>query len=168
MKPIQILVNNFLYDLSEIAIPTDRVDDEFIARPHRWDMTFLRRFMTVIGPVSSVFDFLTFYLLYVLLRAHEAAFQTGWFIESLATQVLVIFVIRTRRSPLASRPSRTLALTAGLTVVAALALPFTPLAKPLGFVPPPALLFAVLPVMVVAYLTAVELVKRRFYARYSI
>jgi Mg2+-importing ATPase len=168
MRPIQILVNNFLYDLSEMAIPTDGVDDEFIARPHRWDMVFLRRFMTVIGPVSSVFDFLTFYVLYVLLRADEAAFQTGWFVESLATQVLVIFVIRTKLSPLRSRPSRTLALTAVGTVIAALALPFTPLGAALGFVHPPWRFFAVLPVMVGAYLGAVELVKRRFYARYSI
>jgi Mg2+-importing ATPase len=168
MRPIQILVNNFLYDLSEVAIPTDRVDDEFVARPHRWDMRFLRRFMTIIGPVSSVFDFLTFYVLYVLLRADEAAFQTGWFIESLATQVLVIFVIRTRRSPFASRPSLPLAATAGITVAVALVLPFTPLARPLGFVSPPPLLYAVLPLMVAAYLSAVELVKRRFYARYSL
>ena len=86
MRPIQILVNNFLYDLSEVAIPTDNVDDEFVARPHRWDMRFLRRFMMVIGPVSSVFDFATFYLLYVVLRADQVTFQTGWFVESLATQ----------------------------------------------------------------------------------
>jgi Mg2+-importing ATPase len=167
MQPIQILVNNFLYDLSEIALPTDTVDDEFVARPHRWDMQFLRRFMTVIGPVSSVFDFLTFYVLYVMLRADQAAFQTGWFIESLATQVLVIFVIRTRRSPLRSRPSMALTLTAGLTVMAAMLLPFTPLGAPLGFVHPPGRFFALLPVMVVAYLGAVEIVKRRFYARFT-
>jgi Mg2+-importing ATPase len=167
MRPIQILVNNFLYDLSEVTIPTDRVDDEFIARPHRWDMRFLRRFMMAIGPVSSVFDFLTFYVLYKVLHAHEAAFQTGWFIESLATQVLVIFVIRTRASPLRSRPSTALAVTAVLTVLTAVALPFTPLGGALGFVPPPWRFFVILPAMVLAYLVAVEIVKRRFYARFA-
>jgi Mg2+-importing ATPase len=167
MRPIQILVNNFLYDLSEVTIPTDRVDDDFIARPHRWDMRFLRRFMMAIGPVSSVFDFLTFYVLYTVLRAHEAAFQTGWFIESLATQVLVIFVIRTRASPLRSRPSTALAVTAALTVLTAVALPFTALGRALGFVPPPWRFFVILPAMVLAYLVAVEVVKRRFYARFA-
>jgi Mg2+-importing ATPase len=168
MQPIQILVNNFLYDLSELAIPADSVDHDYVARPHRWDMRFLRRFMTVIGPVSSVFDFLTFYVLYALLHAQQAAFQTGWFIESLATQVLVIFVIRTRGSPFASRPSRALLVTALLTVAAALLLPFTPLGGALGFVRPPWRFFVVLPGMVLAYLVAVEFVKRRFYARYAI
>jgi Mg2+-importing ATPase len=167
MLPIQILVNNFLYDLSEIAIPTDRVDDEFVARPHRWDMGFLRRFMMVIGPVSSVFDFLTFYVLYVLLRATAPVFQTGWFIESLATQVLVIFVIRTRANPIRSRPSAPLAGAAALTVLAAVAIPFTPLGAALGFVHPPWRFFALLPIMVAVYLGAVELVKRRFYARFA-
>ncbi|HVZ72879.1 MAG TPA: magnesium-translocating P-type ATPase [Polyangia bacterium] len=168
MRPIQILVNNFLYDLSEVALPTDRVDDEFVARPHRWDMKFLRRFMAIIGPVSSVFDFLTFYVLFVVLRADEAAFQTGWFIESLATQVLVIFVIRTRFSPLRSRPSAALAATAAGIVVAALVLPLTPVGHALGFVHPPWRFFAMLPFMVAAYLGAVEIVKRRFYARFAI
>jgi Mg2+-importing ATPase len=167
MRPIQILVNNFLYDLSEVAIPTDHVDDDFIARPHRWDMRFLRRFMMVIGPVSSVFDFATFYLLYVTLRANEATFQTGWFIESLATQVMVIFVIRTRANPFRSRPSGALAMAAIATVLAGLALPFTPLGAALGFVHPPWKFFVLLPVMVTAYLAAVELVKRRFYARFA-
>ncbi len=117
MLPIQILVNNFLYDLSEVPIPTDAVDDDYIRRPHRWDMRFIRRFMITIGPVSSVFDFLTFFLLYKVLGAGEGLFQTGWFMESLATQALVIFVIRTRGNPLRSRPSLPLALTSVLVVV---------------------------------------------------
>jgi Mg2+-importing ATPase len=146
MKPLQILVNNFLYDLSEIAIPTDRVDDEFCERPHRWDMKFLRRFMAFIGPVSSIFDFATFYILCTVLGASEAAFQTGWFSESLATQTLVIFVIRTRMNPLQSRPSRALT-TAALSVAAlGLALPFVPpVATVLGFASPPRAFFFVSP-----------------------
>jgi Mg2+-importing ATPase len=165
MLPIQILVNNFLYDLSEIAIPTDQVDEEFVRRPHRWDIRFIRRFMTVIGPVSSVFDALTFLVLYFVLRAGEALFHTGWFVESLATQVLVIFVIRTRGNPFDSRPSRALALTSLAVVAAAISLPFTPLGRALGFVAPPPLFFAVLIATIATYLTAVELVKRWFYRR---
>jgi Mg2+-importing ATPase len=168
MKPLQILVNNFLYDLSEIAIPTDRVDDEYCARPHRWDMKFLRRFMTVIGPVSSLFDFATFYVLAVVLRASEAGFQTGWFAESLATQTLVIFVIRTRGNPLKSRPSATLAAAALSIAAVGLALPFAPtVSAVLGFAPPPGPFFLILPVTVALYLAAVEGVKRWFYARYA-
>jgi Mg2+-importing ATPase len=104
MLPIQILLNNLLYDFSEIAIPLDRVDAEELRAPHAWDMQFIRNFMLVLGPVSSIFDFITFYVMQTVLRANEALFQTGWFIESLATQVLVIFVIRTRGNPIKSRP----------------------------------------------------------------
>jgi Mg2+-importing ATPase len=165
MLPIQILVNNFLYDLSEIAIPTDRVDDEFVRKPHRWDIRFIRRFMMVIGPVSSLFDVLTFLLLYRVLHAGEALFQTGWFVESLSTQVLVIFVIRTRGNPLDSRPSRALALMSLLVVAAGILLPFTPLGRALGFVSPPAIFFAILIATIATYLSTVELVKRWFYRR---
>jgi Mg2+-importing ATPase len=169
MRPLQILVNNFLYDLSEVAIPTDRVDDEFCARPHRWDMRFLRRFMTVIGPVSSVFDFATFYILWGVLRAAEAPFQTGWFAESLATQTLVIFVIRTRGNPLKSRPSRALAAAALSVAALGLALPFIPpAASLLGFAAPPRPFFFILPVTVGLYLVTVEGVKRWFYSRYTL
>ena len=129
MLPIQILVNNFLYDLSEVPIPTDTVDDEYIRRPHRWDMSFIRRFMMTMGPVSSVFDFLTFFVLFKVLGAGEGLFQTGWFMESLATQALVIFVIRTRGNPLRSRPSVPLAVTSILVVLTGCILPFTPLGQ---------------------------------------
>jgi Mg2+-importing ATPase len=165
MLPLQILVNNFLYDLSELPIPTDTVDEDFVRAPHRWDIKFIQRFMTAIGPVSSVFDFLTFYVLYALFHASEAMFQTGWFVESLCTQVLVIFVIRTRGNPLRSRPSRALTLTSVLIVLVALALPLSPLASTLGFVRPPAAYYGVLAALVLAYLVAAEIVKRLFYAR---
>ncbi|HEY4184205.1 MAG TPA: cation transporting ATPase C-terminal domain-containing protein, partial [Polyangia bacterium] len=160
-------VNNFLYDLSEIPIPTDAVDDDFISRPRRWDMTFIRRFMMVIGPVSSAFDFLTFFILRRLLHAPEALFQTGWFVESLATQALVIFVIRTRGNPLRNRPSRPLIATSLLVVALGVALPFSPLAATLGFVRLPPLFFVALGGTVVVYLFTVELVKRWFYARHA-
>ncbi len=167
MRPVQVLVNNFLYDVSEIPIPMDAVDAEFVRRPRHWDMSFVRNFMLVIGPVSSVFDFLTFYVMLTLFRADESLFQTGWFIESLATQVLVIFIIRTRGNPLRSRPSRLLAATSLAVVAIGAVLPLTGVGRALGFVPPPADFFLVLTAMVVTYLVGVELVKRWFYRRFG-
>ena len=121
--------------------------------------------MWTIGPISSVVDFLTFFVLLAVLHADEALFQTGWFVESLATQVLVIFVIRTRHSPFSSRPQRALVLTSVAAVVVALLLPFTTLGQHFGFRPPSPAFYAILATLVVAYLVIVELAKRRFYAR---
>jgi Mg2+-importing ATPase len=163
MLPLQILLNNLLYDVSEIALPLDDVDAQDLAAPKRWNMGFIRNFMLTIGPISSLFDFLTFYLLNRLLHADEALFHTGWFVESIATQVLVIFVIRTRRNPLRSRPNRWLVLTSLGVVALALALPFTPLAPWLGFAPLPASYFALLAVLLPAYLLMVEGAKQWFY-----
>jgi Mg2+-importing ATPase len=167
MLPTQILLNNLLYDFSELTIPMDRVDDADLARPRAWDMDFVRRFMWVVGPVSSLFDFLTFFLLLKVFDAGRTLFQTGWFIESLATQVLVIFVIRTRGNPLESRPAAALVATSLTVVAVAVALPFTALAPHLGFVAPPALFFALLAGMVLTYLLLVECVKRAFYRRWA-
>jgi P-type Mg2+ transporter len=136
MLPIQILLNNLIYNVSEIAIPFDSVDPESTVAPVKWDIRLIERFMLVFGPVSSVFDFITFYALLVFFGAGEALFQTGWFIESLATQVLVIFVLRTRRNPMRSRPHPLLITTSVAVVVLAVVLPFTPLGAWFGFVPP--------------------------------
>ncbi len=165
MLPIQILLNNLMYDVSEIPIPLDEVDPETLASPRRWDMNFIRNFMVTLGPVSSVFDFLTFGLLIWGFDATAPLFQTGWFIESLATQVLVIFVIRTRGNPLKSRPHRLLATTSALVVVAGVILPFTPAGAWFGFVPPPADFLAALAGMTICYLVLAEAVKRWFYRR---
>jgi len=119
--------------------------------------------MMVVGPVSSVFDFLTFFVLLRVLQADEALFHTGWFVESLATQVLVIFIIRTRGNPWSSRPSPWLAVTSLTVVAVAVLLPLTPLGVHLGFVPPPLRFFPILAGMVVIYLYTVEVVKRWFY-----
>jgi P-type Mg2+ transporter len=167
MLPVQILLNNLLYDVSEIPIPLDKVDEEYLVRPRQWDMKLIRNFMLIVGPVSSVFDFLTFYIMLKVFRAGEALFHTGWFIESMATQVLVIFIIRTQRNPLKSRPNRWLAI-ASLTVVAAAVLvPLSPLAAYLGFVAPPPLFFLLLAVMVFAYLLSVEGAKHFFYRYFA-
>ena len=166
MLPSQILLNNLLYDFSELPIPMDNVDNVYLTRPRHWDTAFIRNFMWVVGPVSSVFDFLTFFILLKVFGAGEALFHTGWFIESIATQVLVIFVIRTRGNPFKSRPNIALTVTSLVVVAVAATLPFTPFAGQLGFVAPPPLFFIILPAMVLCYLVAVEYMKRYFYRNF--
>jgi Mg2+-importing ATPase len=160
MLPTQILLNNFLYDLAQITIPSDTVDAEILRRPHRWDVNLIRRFMVFVGPVSSLVDFVTFYVLLRLFGAGEKLFHTGWFVESLATQTLVLLIVRTMGNPLRSRPSR--ALIASVLAVAALAflLPWTPLGEPLGFTPLPAPVLAFIFAITAVYLTLVNFVKQ--------
>ena len=165
MLPTQILLNNILYDISEVPIPLDEVDAEEVRKPRALDINFIRNFMLVIGPISSVFDFLTFYVMLVVLKADAALFQTGWFVESLTTQVLVIFIIRTRSNPLKSRAHPVLTATSLAVVTMAAVLPFTPIGAYFGFVAPPAKFYFILGAMVVAYLAIVEAAKRRFYRR---
>lgn len=167
MLPLQILLNNLLYDFSELPLPLDNVDEEDLVRPRRWDMTFIRNFMLTIGPISSLFDLLTFYLLMTLLKADETLFHTGWFVESIATQVLVIFIIRTRRNPLRSHPNTWLTLLSLGVVALAMLLPFSPVANELGFVPLPPEFFGLLAVLLAVYLVLVEFGKRWFYKRYT-
>ncbi|MFO0826087.1 MAG: HAD-IC family P-type ATPase [Gemmataceae bacterium] len=161
MLPMQILLNSLMYDVAQLTIPTDRVDASYLHKPRRWDVGLIRRFMLVIGPVSSLFDFVTFFVLLHLFHQGPELFHTGWFVESLATQTLVLFVIRTGGSPFRSRPSRPLTVTILAVVFAGLLLPYSPLAVPLGFVALPVgyLVFVVLAVVV--YLALVEAVKRR-------
>ena len=163
MLPIQILLNNLLYDVSEIAIPFDRVDSEAIARPVTWNVKLIERFMLIFGPVSSVFDFLTFYALLVLFGAGEAQFQTGWFIESMTTQVLVVFAIRTRRRFFQSKPHLFLVAMSLGAVAVAIVLPLLPLGRWFGFVAPPPLFFVFLSGATLAYLALVEVIKGSFY-----
>jgi P-type Mg2+ transporter len=163
MLPTQILLNNILYDLSEVPIPLDEVDQEELRKPRVLDMNFIRNFMLVIGPISSMFDFLTFYVMLVVLKANETLFQTGWFVESLSTQVLVIFVIRTRGNPFKSRAHPVLVATSLSVMLIGAILPFTPLGTYFGFVPPPGQFYAILAMMVVVYLAIVEVAKRVFY-----
>jgi Mg2+-importing ATPase len=165
MLPSQILLNNLLYDAGQLAIPTDNVDAEIVARPAAWDIAFVRRFMAVFGPVSSIFDFLTFYVMLVVLNAGHSEFRSGWFVESLATQTLVVFVIRTRRVPfLRSRPSRPMLVLPIVCAAIGAVLPFTPLAHVLGFATLPLAFFLILLAMIASYIVLVEFVKARFYA----
>lgn len=159
MLPTQVLLNNLLYDVAQLAIPSDAVDDAYLARPHRWDFALIRRFMLRIGPVSSVYDLLTFIVLLKVFHAGEREFHTGWFVESLATQTLVFFVIRTPGNPFASRPGGWMALATCLVAVAAFAMPWLPFAAALGFTPLPALFVAYVVAATATYLVLVQWIK---------
>lgn len=164
MIPIQILLNNLLYDFSQLTIPSDNVDPEYIARPKRWDMGFVKKYMVVFGLISSIFDFITFYTLYVFFSVGEKGFQTGWFIESLATQTLIIHIIRTRKIPfIQSSPSTGLLLSTILVVVVGWVLPYTPLGPLFGFTVLSPQIIASIALIVVCYLITVEVAKRIFY-----
>lgn len=165
MLPIQILLNNLLYDASEVSIPLDSVDEVMIAAPRHWDMDFVRNFMLVLGSVSSLFDFLTFGLLLWIFKASEELFQTGWFVESLMTQVLVIFVIRTHARPWSSKPHPALVATSIGFVAIAVALPFTPIGGWFGFVPLPGQVLLALMALTFTYLLVAEQAKHWFVTR---
>jgi len=164
MLPFQILLNNLLYDTSQMTIPTDNVDEEQLAKPSHWDIGFIRRFMIRFGPISSIFDFATFAVMLWVFDATAPEFRSGWFVESLATQTLIVFVIRTRRVPFfRSRPSRPLLTSVIAVVIVGATIPQSPLNKTLGFAPLPAAFFAVLVAFVIAYLASVEIAKYFFY-----
>jgi P-type Mg2+ transporter len=165
MLPTQILFNNFLYDLAQVTIPTDHVDRTFIQKPQRWNVKMIRDFMIYIGPISSIYDFLTFFALLKVFNASEQLFHTGWFVESLATQTLVIFIIRTAGNPFRSRPSLALTSTTIAVVMAGIVIPFTSLGKLLGFTPLPLAFFLFLAGATATYLLLVEIVKRRLMRR---
>ncbi|HET8601005.1 MAG TPA: magnesium-translocating P-type ATPase [Segeticoccus sp.] len=164
MLPSQILLNNLLYDASQLAIPTDRVDPEQLRRPSHWDIAGVRRFMLFFGPISSLFDFLTFALMLVPFHATPALFRAGWFAESLATQTLIVLAIRTRRPMWRSRPSVPLVAAVAAAVAMGSLLPLSPLASVLGFAHLPLGLYAVLAALVAAYLCLIEAGKRLFFA----
>ena len=159
MLPTQVLLNNILYDLSEVGIPFDTVRPEATARPQVWDMGGLLRFAGVLGLLSSLFDFITFGVLILLFKASPAEFQTAWFLESMATQILVIFIIRTNGRPWADRPRPILAATSLTALTVAMVLPFTPLGAWFGFAMPPIAMLAAIGVIASVYLVAAELLK---------
>jgi Mg2+-importing ATPase len=168
MLPGQILLNNLLYDSSQLAIPSDHVDAEQLRVPSHWDIGAIRRFMLLFGPISSLFDFATFGLMLFAFQAAAPEFRSGWFIESIATQTLIVFVIRTRRVPfLRSRASLPLTVSVLAVVAVGAWLPYSPLAGLLGFTPLPALFFLALVGLVLLYLVLVEAAKVWYYARLS-
>ncbi len=167
LLPKQILLNNFLSDVPSMTIATDSVDREQVERPRRWDIRFIRNFMLVFGLVSSVFDYLTFGALLFWLRATEREFQTGWFVESLMTELFIVLVMRTQRPFFRSRPGGLLLATTLLVAGATILLPFTPLGALFGFVPLPPLFVLLLLAITVGYLIASELVKGWFFRRFA-
>jgi P-type Mg2+ transporter len=168
MLPIQILLNNFLYDMSQLAIPTDDVDKEYLSKPRPWNIGLIKKFMVIIGPISSIFDFITFGVMLVVFRSSAALFHTGWFMESLITQTLIIYVIRTGKVPfIQSMPSRPMVITSLLTVAAGLIIPFSPLAGPFGFVVPPLPYFGILMIIVIVYLLLAQMVKGWFVRQFG-
>lgn len=163
LLPKQILLTNVLTDLPEMTIATDRVDHELIERPRRWDIPFIRRFMLTFGLVSSLFDYLTFGVLLLLLHSTTGQFRTGWFVESVLSASLIVLVIRTRRPFYSSRPSPALLLTTLLTGLATMLLPMTPVGTFLGFEPLPPIFVAALLGILLSYVAAAELAKKLFY-----
>jgi P-type Mg2+ transporter len=169
LLPTQILLNNLLYDTSEMTIPTDNVDQEQLDRPSHWDMRMIQRFMLFFGPISSLFDFATFAILLLGFDASHTLFRSGWFVESLATQSLAIFAIRTRRVPFfRSRPSTPLLVSTLLVVALGFVLPFSPLAHRFGFTDLPLGLVGVIVAIIPTYLLTLELGKRLFYRRQAV
>jgi Mg2+-importing ATPase len=168
MAPIQILTNNLLYDFSQVSIPTDEVDPEQIARPRPWAMREITRFILFLGPCSSVFDYTTYFLMLWVFRAwnNPALFQTGWFVESLLTQTLIIHVIRTNRIPLLqSRGSWPLIVTTGVVMMVGIWLPFSPAAGALGFASLPGLYWPLILLTLLCYIVLTQLVKMWLFRR---
>ena len=168
MLPVQLLLNNLLYSFAQLALPSDNVDQAYVQRPQRMQTSFIRNFMLSFGPVSSIFDFLTFFVLLFVFKATAPLFQTAWFVESLFTQTLVIFAIRTGKIPFwRSRPSRLLIFNIVVILVLALILPFTAVGTFFSFVALPVKFLMILVIFIVAYLGLVELMKRWFYRRHG-
>jgi Mg2+-importing ATPase len=168
MLPIQILLNNLLYDISQIAIPSDDVDSEYLLKSRPWNVNYIKKFMITLGPVSSLFDFITFGVLLGIFHATPEMFHTGWFLESLCTQTLVIHIIRTGKIPfIESKPSQFLMFTSIYIVTIGLVIPFIPLGKYFGFVSPPSAYFVALLIIVSLYLVTVQIVKKWFIQKYG-
>jgi Mg2+-importing ATPase len=172
MLPIQLLIQNLLYDFSQLAIPFDRVDEEYLLKPRRWRIDDIRRFMIWFGPVSSIFDYVTFALLFFVLKAkspeHQALFQSAWFVEGLLSQTLIVHMIRTRKIPfLQSSPAPALALTTATVMAVGILIPFTGFGRSIGMVPPPGIFFLWLVFILLAYAVLAQMVKTWFVRRYG-
>ena len=159
----QILLNNFLSDIPAVGIAGDSVDRELVERPRRWDMRFIGRFMIEFGAMSSAFDFLTFGVLLWLFHATPELFRTGWFVESLLTELVIALVVRTRRPFFRSRPGNVLSISTLALIGVAFAIPYLPYAEVLGFVPMPLSLVPTLAAITALYVLATELMKTWFY-----
>lgn len=169
MTPVQILLNNTLYDFSQLTIPTDNVDHQSLLKPRHWDIGFIKKYMLFFGPISSIFDFITFFFLLHVFSFGESQFQTGWFLESLLTQVFVIFVIRSAKFPFfKSKSSRPLVFSALLVVLIALIIIFMPIGRSFGLVNLPWIYFVFLLIVVPVYLLLVDYLKVQFIKKFKV
>jgi Mg2+-importing ATPase len=170
MLPIQVLTNNLLYDFSQTAIPTDSVDEEWLKNPRKWEISYIRKFILIVGPISSIFDYMTYFIMLYVFNAwaNPALFHTGWFIESLFTQTLIIHVIRTNKIPfIQSRASKALLFASIAIVIVGAILPYSPLAGALGLVPLPPLYWLLLLGMLICYVVLTQIVKTWFIRRFG-
>lgn len=170
MLPIQILVNNMLYDLSQTSIPTDQVDEEYLLKPRTWDISRIKKFILYMGPISSVFDFATFFVMIYVFNAlaNPSLFQTGWFVESIVSQTLIIYIIRTKKIPfIQSWPSKPLLFTTLIIVAIGMYLPFSFVNKNLGLSPLPMTYWKILGVMIILYFGLAQFIKNIFIKKYS-
>lgn len=172
MLPLQLLTQNLLYDVSQTAIPFDDVDKEYTSSPRKWEIQDIKRFMLFIGPISSIFDYLTFALMWFIFKANtiesQSLFQTGWFIEGLLSQTLIVHIIRTAKIPfIQSRASLQLLLTTTAVIITALIIPFSPLAPILKFVPLPTSYFLWLSGILVSYIILTQIIKTWFIKKYG-
>ncbi len=168
LLPIQILLTNFLSDLPAIAIAGDRVDPETMLKPRKWNTGLIRNFMLIFGLESSLFDFLTFFALLYVVRASESVFQTGWFLVSVTTEILVLMIIRTHRSIFRSRPGKYMVYAAIFVIGTAVLLPYSPVGEPLGLVPLPLSTLGAMGVITLLYCFATEFTKIIFFKRMKI
>jgi len=171
MLPLQILTNNLLYDISQTSIPTDKVDADYLLKPRQWDISRIKKFILFIGPLSSLFDYATYFAMLFIFNAwfNPALFHTGWFVESLISQTLIIYIIRTEKIPfLQSRPSWPLTLTTLFICALGIYLPFSPLASALGFVALPPLYWFILFIFIITYFVLTQLVKKWFNKKYQL
>jgi Mg2+-importing ATPase len=171
MLPVQILTNNILYDFSQMTIPTDNVDEESLLKPKKWDFKNIRRFILFFGPISSLFDYATFFVMLYVFHAfgNPALFHTGWFVESLLTQTLIVHIIRTNKIPfIESRASWQLLVSTLCVISIGVFLPFSPFAKAFQFVPLPPLYFVLLFIGLFMYFTLTQFLKRFFIKKYEI
>ncbi len=168
LLPKQILLNNFLSDGPSLTIATDNVDPDWVNRPLRWNIKFIRNFMIIFGIISSAFDIITFGTLLFVLHTPLETFRTGWFLESLLTELFLTLVVRTYKPFYQSRPGRYLLLSTHLVTVIALWLPYSPLSAPLGFVPLPLNLLGLVLLITALYLLITEIAKRKFYQHFRL
>jgi Mg2+-importing ATPase len=161
----QILLNNFLSDIPGTTIASDNVDPEWVEKPRRWNTKFIRNYMVLFGLVSSIFDFLTFGILLFLFRASPEEFRTGWFIESLLTELVIALVVRTRHLFFRSRPGRLLLISTVIVIALTIILPYLPFSSAFGFIPLPLPLMLTVLGLTLLYVAAAEVAKKYFYSR---